>query len=84
MDDWAISRLSSSGVPPSGSASGSVPSMRRIDSDDEFSTMMKGLNSHRKNCIGGATRLARLSACWIVYSLGTISPMTLIVTVISR
>ena len=64
--DWAMSRLSSSGVPPSGSASGSVPSIRSIDSDAEFSTMMNGWNRIRKNCIGRAIRRARPSACWIV------------------
>ena len=31
--DWAMSRLSSSGVPPSASAFGSVPSIRRIEFD---------------------------------------------------
>ena len=82
--DCAISRLSSSGVPPSGSASGSVPSIRRIDSEAEFSTMMNGWNRTRKNWIGRAIRRARPSACWIVYSFGTISPTMLWATVISR
>ena len=45
---------------------------------------MKGVNSTRHKCSGRAIRRARSSACWIVYSLGAISPTMLWATVISR
>ena len=66
MRDSAMIRLSSSGVPPSGSASGSVPSARSSPLEAELSTMMNGVNSHREKPSGRETRRASSSACWIV------------------
>ena len=77
-------RLISSGVPPSGSASGSVPIIRSSEYEAEFRTTISGWNSIRKKRSGRAIRRARSSACWIVYSFGAISPMMLCATVISR
>ena len=40
--------------------------LAHIEREDELSTTMKGWNRTRKERNGGAIRLARPSACWIV------------------
>ncbi len=71
-------------MPLSGSASGSVPSIRNKRSEAAFSTTMNGKNRILQIRSGPETRRASPSACWIVYSFGTISPTMLCTVVISR